>query len=77
MKFTAVIKKGEKQYVALCPEVDVVSQGKTIEEAVHNLTEAVQLHCEVMGFPEGSSNEEPLVTSIEVSVSGKTSEALG
>ena len=31
MDFTAVIKKGEKQFVALCPELDVVSQGYTVE----------------------------------------------
>lgn len=35
--FTAVIKKGEKQFVALCPKPDVVSQGYTIEEALLNL----------------------------------------
>ncbi len=56
MKLTAVVKKGEKQYVALCPEVDVVSQGYTIEEAVSNLKEAVELHVEVMGLPEGIKN---------------------
>ena len=66
MKLTAIIKKGEKQYVALCPELDVASQGKTIEEAVSNLKEAVELHLEVMGIPEGVSNEEAIVTSIEV-----------
>ena len=37
---TAIIKKGEKQFVALCPELDVVSQGYTIEEAIKNLKEA-------------------------------------
>ena len=66
MKLTAIIKKGEKQYVALCPELDVASQGKTIEEAVSNLKEAAELHLEVMGMPEGISNEEAIVTSIEV-----------
>ena len=49
MKFTTCIKKGEKQYVALCPEIDVVSQGKTVEDALKNLREAVELHVEVMG----------------------------
>ncbi len=48
MKLTAIIKKGEKQYVALCPEVDVASQGLTVEEALVNLREAVELHREVM-----------------------------
>ena len=37
--FTAIIKKGEKQFVALCPELDVVSQGYTVEEAIKNLKE--------------------------------------
>ncbi len=59
--FTAVIRKGEKQFVALCPEVDVVSQGHTIEEAVSNLKEAVELFVEEAGFPESSSNETFLV----------------
>ncbi len=44
--FTAIIRKSEKQYVALCPEVDVVSQGHTVEEALHNLKEAVELYIE-------------------------------
>ncbi len=49
MDLTAVIKKGEKQYVALCPELDVVSQGYTVEEALSNLKEAVELYVEEMG----------------------------
>jgi len=77
MKLTAIIKKGERLYVALCPEIDVVSQGKTIEEAVENLKEAVNLHLEVMGLPEGISNEEAIVTSIEVTNGGKASTVVG
>ena len=50
--FTAIIRKGEEQYVALCPEVDVVSQGTTIEQALANLKEAVELYVEEMGLPE-------------------------
>lgn len=63
--------------MALCPEIDVVSQGKTIEEAVENLKEAVNLHLEVMGLPEGISNEEAIVTSIEVTNGGKASTVVG
>ena len=77
MKLTAIIKKGEKQYVALCPEVDVVSQGKTIEDALKNLREAVELHVEVMGIPEGVSGEDAFVTSIEVVSLGQTSQIVG
>ena len=73
MRITAIIKKGEKQYAALCPEVDVVSEGHTIEEALDNLKEAVGLHVEVMGLPEGVSNEEAIVTSIEVAEVGQAS----
>jgi len=46
MKLTAVVKKGEKQYVALCPELDVVSQGYTVNEAAINLKEACELYLE-------------------------------
>ena len=52
MEFTAIIRKGEKQFVALCPEVDVVSQGATIDEALQNLKEAVELYTEEMGSPQ-------------------------
>ena len=51
--FTAFIRKGEKQFIALCPEVDVVSQGRTVDEALKNLKEAVELYIEEMGVPEG------------------------
>ncbi len=51
LSLTATIKKGEKQFVALCQELDVVSQGHTIEEAIKNLKEAVELHIGEMGLP--------------------------
>ena len=44
--FTAIIQRSEKWFVALCPELDVVSQGKTVEEARRNITEAVELFLE-------------------------------
>ena len=40
--FTAVLYKEEDVYVAECPEVGTVSQGKTVEEAVANLKEATE-----------------------------------
>ncbi|MCX6741843.1 MAG: type II toxin-antitoxin system HicB family antitoxin [Candidatus Pacearchaeota archaeon] len=75
MKLTAIIKKGEEYYVALCPEIDIVSQGKTIEESISNLKEAVELRIDVMGLPEGISNQEQLISSIEVT-NAKTSETV-
>jgi predicted RNase H-like HicB family nuclease len=44
--FTAIIEKEEGMFVALCPEVDVASQGTTIEQATANLKEAVELFLE-------------------------------
>jgi len=44
--YTAIIEKEGNQYVALCPELDVASQGTTVEEATANLKEAVELFLE-------------------------------
>ena len=44
--FTALLQREEDGYVALCPELDVVSQGDTVEEAENNLREAVELFLE-------------------------------
>ncbi len=46
LKLTAIINKEEDMYVALCPELDIASQGNTIEEAKDNLKEAVSLFLE-------------------------------
>jgi predicted RNase H-like HicB family nuclease len=43
---TAVIHKEDDWYVADCPEVGTVSQGKTVEEAVANLKEATEIYLE-------------------------------
>ncbi len=67
MDFTAIIKKGEDgYYVVLCPELDVASQGKTIEEALTNIKEAVELYIEEIGIPEGASSRETIIASFEV-----------
>ena len=67
MDFTAIIRKGEKQFVALCPEVDVVSQGKTIEESLDNLREAVELYIEEMGVPKEFKGEEAIIARFNLS----------
>ncbi len=43
---TALIHKEDDIYVAECPEVGTVSQGKTIEEALVNIKEATELYLE-------------------------------
>lgn len=71
--FTAIIRKGEKQFVALCPELDVVSQGYTVEEALTNLKEAAELYIEEMGAPEDTSSNDVMIVNFEVKNLGKTS----
>ena len=44
--YTGIIEREGDLYVALCPELDVVSQGATVEEATANLREAVELFLE-------------------------------
>ena len=44
--FTAILEREGDVYVALCPELDIASQGATIEEATANLREAVALFLE-------------------------------
>lgn len=42
----AVVRKGEQYYVVECVEIAVVTQGKTLDETLSNLQEAVALHLE-------------------------------
>ena len=42
----AVVHRGEEYYVAECVEIAVVTQGKTLDETLSNLQEAVALHLE-------------------------------
>lgn len=60
---SAVIQKEENLYIAKCPEVGTVSQGKTIEEALANLKEATELYLEE--FPQKETNR-PILTTFEV-----------
>lgn len=40
------IYKGDKYYIAECLDLPVVTQGKTLDELVFNLTEAINLQLE-------------------------------
>lgn len=64
MEFSAVIDKEDNMYVARCPEVGTVSQGKTIEEAIENLREATELYLDE--FPLKKRGR-PLLTTFEIS----------
>lgn len=52
--FTIIIYKEEDMYIAECPEVGTVDQGKTIEEAIAGLKEATKLYLEEFPLIESS-----------------------
>lgn len=69
-RLTAIIEREEGGYVSLCPEVDVASQGESIEEARSNLIEALTLFFETASPEEVErrTHTEVLITQIEVPV---------
>lgn len=69
-QFTAIIESEGDGYVALCPELDIASQGDSIESAKNNLIEAMQLFFEVAD-PSKVQNRlhtEVFVTQLEVAI---------
>ena len=66
---TAVLHKEDEMYVAECPEVGTVSQGFTIDEAVHNLKEATELYLEEFPLTE---DRRSIITTFEVVPAAKT-----
>ena len=60
-QFTASVWRGGNWYIAQCLEVDVASQGKTEDEALANLREALELYFE----PPNPTNQ-PHIRSVEV-----------
>ena len=69
-QLTAIIEREGDGYVALCPEVDVASQGHTVTEARDNLAEALTLFFETASADEVDRrlHGEVYVTHIEVAV---------
>jgi len=66
MLFTVVISQEEKHYVALAPDADIASQGETIEEALKNLKEALELYFEDDDATRPPLTEKTIVTQIEI-----------
>lgn len=69
-QLTAIIEKEKDGYVALCPEVDVASQGNSVVEARDNLKEALEMFFEVASPEEINSrlHDEVYVTHVEIAV---------
>lgn len=66
IKVTVLVQKEENWYVAKCIENNVASQGKTIEESLSNLKEALELYYE-NEKPETSQGQ-TFITTMEVAI---------
>jgi predicted RNase H-like HicB family nuclease len=69
-QLTAIIEREGDGYVALCPELDIASQGATVEEARRNLTEALELFFESADPSDVQDrlHDEVFVTRVEIAV---------
>ncbi len=69
-QFIAIIEKEENTYVSFCPELDIASQGDTIEEARNNLKEAIELFVEIASNNEITKriHSEVFITQLAITV---------
>jgi len=69
-RLTAIIEREGDGYVSLCPELDIASQGESVEEARSNLREALELFFETASPAEVSRRltGEIYVTQSEIAV---------
>ena len=69
-RLTAIIQVEGDGFVALCPELDIASQGDTVESARNNLREAIELFFECASESEIGQRlgGEVFVTQVEVAI---------
>ena len=69
-QMTAIIEREDDGYVALCPELDIASQGDTVESARRNLIEALELFFESADRSELERrlHGEVFITRVEIAV---------
>lgn len=66
LHLTVVLAQEGDWYVARCLEIEAVSQGQTVEKALANLRDVIEVYLEEEGVP--PTLAPPLVTSIDVPV---------
>lgn len=76
--FNVVYTKEKSWIVARCIEIDVVSQGKTMQSAQKNIKEAIELYIEVFGEPQiPEYRSKPVIKILPVPKYGKTTSSIG
>lgn len=64
MRLTAAITREPPWYVARCLEVEVASQGESVDDALANLREALELYFEDTPAPD--LTEPPIIVSVDI-----------
>lgn len=69
-QLTAIIEREGNAYVSLCPQLDIASQGNTVQEARENLQEALELFFELASPSEINErlHHEVYITQLEIAV---------
>jgi predicted RNase H-like HicB family nuclease len=75
-KYTALIQDEDGGFVSLCPELDIASQGDSVEDALRNLKEAVELFLEFAPQEEVTRREHQNVFVTQFEVDDRSSTAV-
>ncbi|MBX9637592.1 MAG: type II toxin-antitoxin system HicB family antitoxin [Nitrosomonas sp.] len=69
-QMTAIIEREGSGYLSFCPELDIASQGDTVQEARENLREALELFFETASAEEIQQrlHDEIYITRLEIAV---------
>lgn len=70
MRLTAAVTKEGVWCVAQCLEVDVASQGETMEEAIANLHEALALHFDDSPDAVAGLRATPIIVPVDLDLAG-------
>jgi len=76
LTFSSVVWREEDLYVAWCPDLDIASQGKNVEEALENLKEAIELYFEDEEAVIPEKKPSPIVTTVSIEAHAKTASSL-
>lgn len=77
MTFPSVVWREGDTYVAWCPDLDIASQGKSVEEALNGLKEAIELYFEDEDAVMPKEKPTAILTTVSVEARAKTSSDLG
>jgi len=77
LTFSGIVWREEDLYIAWCPDLDIASQGKSVEEALDNLKEAIELYLEDEEAVIPKEKPTPIVTTVSVEAHAKTASDIG